>query len=187
MRGRVVRWRAFFVAAAVVLGTATVVQTGGSIAAAAVPDAAADEVTAAAYAREGGKQVEVASETTETTQVLANPDGSWTMTQYVHPVRVKQGTAWVPVDSTLVQRSDGTIGPKAAAIDLALNPGGAGSSATPIVKAGADDKAVGLKWTADLPKPHLEGDTATYADVLPGVDLTVKAAWGHGVVATPSG
>ncbi|MFB9932206.1 LamG-like jellyroll fold domain-containing protein [Amycolatopsis halotolerans] len=176
MRGRVVRWRAFFVAATVVLGTATVVQTGGSVAAAAVPDTAADEVTAAAYAREGDKQVEVASETTETTQVLANPDGSWTMTQYVHPVRVKQGAAWVAVDSTLVQRSDGTIGPKAAAIDLALNPGGTGSAATPIVKAGAQDKAVGLKWTADLPKPRLEGDTATYAEVLPGVDLTVKAA-----------
>ncbi len=140
-----------------------------------MPDSAPDEVTAAAYAREGGKQVEVASETTETSQTLANPDGSWTMTQYVHPVRVKQGATWAPVDTTLVRRADGSVGPKAIAVDVKLNPGGTGSAAAPIVQAGQDGKEVGLKWTSDLPTPVLDGDTAVYAEVLPGVDLTVKA------------
>ncbi|MEU0529105.1 LamG-like jellyroll fold domain-containing protein [Amycolatopsis tolypomycina] len=141
-----------------------------------VPDSAPDEATAAAYAREGDKPVEVTSETTETSQVMANPDGSWTMTQYVHPVRVKQAGAWAPVDTTLVRRADGSIGPKAVTIDVKLNPGGAGSAAAPIVREGRDGKEVGLKWTSDLPAPALDGDTATYAEVLPGVDLTVKAS-----------
>ena len=176
MRSRSAYWRAFFVAATVAASSVAVIHDGSAAVATTVPDAAADEVAAAAYARAGGKQVEVASETSETTQVLANPDGSWTMTQYLHPVRVKQGTAWAPLDSTLVRRADGTIGPKAAVVDLALNPGGTGSAGIPIVQAGTQGKAVGLKWTTDLPKPSLYGDTATYAEVLPGVDLTVKAS-----------
>lgn len=139
-----------------------------------VPDSAPDEVTAAVYAREGNKPVEVTSETTETSQTTANPDGSWTMTQYVHPVRVKQAGAWTPVDTALAHQADGSIGPKAVAVDVKLNPGGAGSAATPIVQAGQDGKEVGLKWTSDLPAPALDGDTATYREVLPGVDLTVK-------------
>ncbi|MFF1609654.1 LamG-like jellyroll fold domain-containing protein [Amycolatopsis sp. NPDC058278] len=117
----------------------------------------------------------MASETTETSQVMANPDGSWTMTQYVHPVRVKQAGAWAPVDTTLVRRADGSVGPKAVTIDVRLNPGGTGSAAVPIVQAGQDGKEVGLKWTSDLPAPALNGDTATYSEVLPGVDLTVQA------------
>ncbi|MFJ9782539.1 LamG domain-containing protein [Amycolatopsis sp. NPDC101161] len=142
---------------------------------AVVPDSAPDEVTAAAYAREGNKSVEVTSETTETSQIKANPDGSWTMTQYVHPVRVKQAGAWTPVDTTLVRQTDGSIAPKAVAVDVKLNPGGTSSAAKPIVQAGQDGKEVGLRWTSDLPTPTLNGDTATYADVLPDVDLTVKA------------
>ncbi|MFF1612294.1 LamG-like jellyroll fold domain-containing protein [Amycolatopsis sp. NPDC058278] len=118
----------------------------------------------------------MASETTETSQVMANPDGSWTMTQYVHPVRVRQAGAWAPVDATLVRRADGSVGPKAVTVDVKLNPGGTGSAGVPIVQAGQDGKEVGLKWTGDLPVPALAGDTATYGEVLPGVDLTVKAA-----------
>ncbi|MEQ0558837.1 LamG domain-containing protein [Amycolatopsis sp. NEAU-NG30] len=169
-----VPWCALLLCAAVVAGTAVTVAPAQ--AATSVPDSAPDEVTAAAYAREGGKPVEVSSETTETSQTLANPDGSWTMTQYVHPVRVKQAGEWVPVDTTLVRRADGSIGPKAVTVDVALNPGGSGSANLPIVQEGQGGKEVGLKWANDLPAPTLDGDTAVYAEVLPGVDLTVKAA-----------
>ncbi|QRP47923.1 hypothetical protein [Amycolatopsis sp. FDAARGOS 1241] len=88
--------------------------------AASIPDSAPDEATAAAYARAGDKQVEVASETTETSKTLANQDGSWALTEYVHPVRVKQGTTWTPIDTTLERRPDGSIGPKAVAVDVSL-------------------------------------------------------------------
>lgn len=176
MRGSRVRWRAFVVSAAVVLGSVAVVQPVLAAPAVSVPDSAPDEVSAVAYARAGDKQVEVSSETTETSRTVANPDGSWTLTEYVHPVRVKQGDSWAPIDTTLVRRPDGTVGPKAVTIDVALNPGGAGSAAKPIVQAGQEGTEVGLKWTSDLPSPTLNGDTATYSEVLPGVDLTVKAA-----------
>ncbi|GHG18740.1 hypothetical protein GCM10017567_41500 [Amycolatopsis bullii] len=162
------------VCVAVAAGTVTTYATAHA-AGPTVPDAAPDEVTAAAYARQGNKPVEVTSETTETSLTTANPDGSWTMTQYVHPVRVKQAGTWTPIDTTLVRRDDGTVGPKAITIDVKLNPGGAGSAAKPIVQAGQDNKEVGLKWSNDLPVPTLDGDTATYPEVLPGVDLTVKA------------
>ena len=174
VRSVCVPWRALLLCVAVAAGT--VVTALPAQAAAPVPDSAPDEVTAAAYAREGGKPVEVSSETTETSQTLANPDGSWTMTQYVHPVRVKQAAGWTPVDTTLVRRPDGTIAPKAVTLDVKLNPGGAGSAAKPIVQEGQDGKEIGLKWAGDLPVPALDGDTAVYAEVLPGVDLTVKAA-----------
>ncbi|GLY43001.1 hypothetical protein Amsp01_090240 [Amycolatopsis sp. NBRC 101858] len=74
-----------------------------------------------------------------------------------------------------MRRADGSVGPKAVAVDVKLNPGGSGSATVPIVQAGQDGKEVGLKWTSDLPAPTLDGDTATYGEVLPGVDLTVKA------------
>ncbi|WIX85509.1 LamG-like jellyroll fold domain-containing protein [Amycolatopsis sp. DG1A-15b] len=176
VRFRGARWRALLVCVAVGVGTAVADAPAQADTPRVVPGSAPDEVTAAAYARAGGKPVEVASETTETSQTMANPDGSWTMTQYVHPVRVKQAGAWTPVDATLVRRADGTVGPKAVTIDVKLNPGGTGSAGVPIVQAGQDGKEVGLNWTSDLPAPALTGDTATYAEVLPGVDLTVKAA-----------
>ncbi|MGW4489756.1 hypothetical protein ACWEOE_38720 [Amycolatopsis sp. NPDC004368] len=176
MRSVGVRWRAVVVTAAVVLSSVALVQPVLAAPAANVPDSAPDEATATAYARAGDKQVEVSSETTETSKTVANPDGSWTLTEYTNPVRVKQGTTWTPIDTTLERRPDGSIGPKAVAVDVSINPGGAGSATKPIVQAGEDGTAVGLKWTNDLPEPTLSGDTATYSEVLPGVDLTVKAA-----------
>ncbi|WP_223199062.1 hypothetical protein [Solihabitans fulvus] len=140
-----------------------------------VPDEAADEATAARYAHDGHKQVRLASKTSETSETLANPDGSWTLREYTHPVRVKQNDAWTPVDTTLVARPDGGIAPRASAVDVVLNPGGKASAGLPIVKAGQSDKEVGLIWPTDLPTPTLSGDTATYAEVLPGVDLKVQA------------
>ena len=161
MRSVGVRWRAVVVTAAVVVGSVSLVQPVLAAPAANVPDSAPDEAAATAYARAGDKPVEVSSETTETSRTVANPDGSWTATQYVHPVRVKQGAGWVPIDTTLVRRPDGSIGPKAVTVDVSINPGGSGSAAKPVVEAGEADTVVGLKWTSDLPAPTLAGDTAT--------------------------
>ncbi|GLY67241.1 LamG-like jellyroll fold domain-containing protein [Amycolatopsis taiwanensis] len=144
--------------------------------AASVPDQAPDEASAMAFARQGNKSVLVSSATNETSQTVANPDGSWTLTEYVHPVRVRQGSGWADIDTTLVKRSDGSIGPKATTVALSVNPGGSGSAKTPIVTAAdGKDHAVGLRWMSDLPVPVLAGDTATYAEVLPGADLKVRA------------
>lgn len=140
-----------------------------------VPDVAADAATAAKDAKAGHKRVLDSATQNETTQTFANPDGSWTTIEYAQPVRVRQGGTWTPVDTTLVKRPDGSIAPKAADVSLALNPGGRGSAARPIVAAGAKGDEIGLTWPTDLPAPTLSGDTATYPNVLPGVDLAVRA------------
>jgi hypothetical protein len=151
--------------------TATAAVAGMAV---AVPDSAPDPAGAAQNAQLGHKRVLDDAATTETSQTFANPDGTWTMIEYAQPVRLRQAGNWVPIDTTLVRTGD-TVAPKATVVSLALNPGGAGSSATPIVAAGTNGAQVGLTWPTDLPVPTLSGDTAIYPNVLPGVDLAVQA------------
>ncbi|MEV4314900.1 hypothetical protein [Actinocrispum sp. NPDC049592] len=139
---------------------------------AAVPDETPDAASALLAARAANKSVRVLSQTDESTEVRANPNGSMTMTVHRQPVRVKQSGKWAPVDLTLVRRPDGTVGPKVAPIDVVLSNGGTGS---PIVKVGKAGTEVGLGWPEALPEPRLAGPTATYPEVLPGVDLKVTA------------
>lgn len=130
------------------------------------------EAAASAAAVEYGESVRVADKTSETEEVLANPDGTFTLNQNLRPVRVQQDGEWTPVDLTLERRADGSIGPVAAAVHLRLSGGG---EQGPLVVLGEDGHEVGLGWTGALPTPMLDGPTATYAEVLPGVDLTVTA------------
>ncbi|WP_084580489.1 LamG-like jellyroll fold domain-containing protein [Kutzneria sp. 744] len=146
-----------------------------AIAAAAIPDQAPTETLAQQYAREGNKNVLVTSRLSETEEVSAQPDGSMVWREYTRPVRVRRGDQWVPVDTTLAVRPDGSIGPKASTMDISLSAGGPGSAARPLVKVGNKGAEVGLVWTGDLPKPTVDGATATYPEVWPGVDLAVTA------------
>jgi len=138
----------------------------------AAPGAVSGEAAASSAAVRFGKPVVVADKTSETEQVVANPDGSFTSTSSLRPVRVREGGEWVPVDLTLERRADGTVGPRVAAVDLRLSGGGAQS---PLVVVADGGREVGLGWQGSLPAPVLEGPTATYPEVLPGVDLTVTA------------
>ncbi|QES51439.1 hypothetical protein DEJ50_29945 [Streptomyces venezuelae] len=74
-------------------------------------------------------------------------------------------------DDTLVAGKDGTIRPRAARLGLALSGGGG----SPLARLTKNGREIALTWPGPLPKPVLDGDTATYADVLPGVDLKVIA------------
>ncbi|UMP07138.1 hypothetical protein [Amycolatopsis sp. EV170708-02-1] len=65
-------------------------------------------------------------ETTEYAEVFANPDGTVTRRESFDPQRVRRGDAWVPIDLTMVARPDGTIGPKAAIVDVRVADGGEG-------------------------------------------------------------
>ncbi|MFI2301977.1 LamG domain-containing protein [Actinacidiphila glaucinigra] len=134
---------------------------------------AQDQVSAAAIAAETGERVEVLGLRDEYAQTFANPDGTFTLEQATVPQRVKDaGGAWVEPDATLVKRADGRIAPKAAAVDVSFSGGGAGNGMLRIAKG---DKALGLQWPDDLPVPVLGGSTATYPEVLPGVDLQLTA------------
>ncbi|MFD7232127.1 LamG domain-containing protein [Streptomyces sp. NPDC059881] len=129
--------------------------------------------SASALAAETGEPVEVVSERSEYTKTEANPDGTFTLTQSTTPQRVKgEGGAWHDIDVTLEHRSDGTVGPKAAVVDLSFSGGGSGKD---MIRLAAPQGSVTLGWPDQLPEPVLKGDTATYPEVFKGVDLQLTA------------
>ncbi len=165
------RKRAFVVLAAAA-SCASMLAVPDLAGASAGPAMVAGEEAAVVTARRTGQRVEVAALRTQTQQVFADPSGALTMEQYAQPVRVRRASGWVPVDTTLERRSDGTIAPRAVAVDLAFSAGG---PAVPLVRIGREGKELALGWAGRLPVPDLAGDTATYRDVLPGIDLVVVA------------
>ena len=139
----------------------------------AKPVAEASNTAAAVQAAVTQKSpVAVADLTTETRAVHAQPDGTLKAVLSPRAVRTKQGKSWVDVDTTMVRRADGTVGPKATTVELALSGGGAKA---PLVRFGKNGKRISLSWPGKLPEPTLDGSIATYAEVLPGVDLAVRA------------
>jgi Ricin-type beta-trefoil lectin domain-like/FG-GAP-like repeat len=154
--------------AALVTGTVTITAARAgtrSTAATEAPDAAG----ASALARRTGHPVEISGERTETARVLANPSGTRTLEQYVLPVRARRDGRWVPIDTRLVRNPDGSVTPGATSTALRLSGGGS----APLVTAARDGGELSLSWPTALPAPVLDGDTATYPGVLPGVDLCV--------------
>jgi hypothetical protein len=130
------------------------------------------ELVASGQARDSGRRVEVAARRTETEQVFANPDGTFTAQMATRPVRVHRADgSWAPVDTTLRARADGRVTPVATPMDLVLSGGGTG----PLVSMARAGRSLALTWPGALPAPTLRGDTATYAEVLSGVDLRVRA------------
>ncbi|MFJ7899251.1 LamG-like jellyroll fold domain-containing protein [Streptomyces sp. NPDC096198] len=127
--------------------------------------------TASARAKATGKPVTVDQLTDTGTLVVANPDGTFTRTDSSMPQRTRQHGKWVPIDTTLVRRADGTWAPKAAVTDVAFSGGGSGALVT--LRSGSD--RLGFSWPDRLPEPVISGDTATYPDVLPQVDLQLTA------------
>ncbi|MEU1180441.1 LamG domain-containing protein [Streptomyces sp. NPDC005820] len=178
------------VAGAVTAGTLAVLPAGGpghDQTPVAADQPTVTEQQAMAVAKDSGKKTEVIGLRTERREIFAEPDGTFTAREYTEPVRTVQGGKWVPVDATLVKRADGTWGPKAATVDLSFSAGQADKPFVTMQRAGRE---FALTWPyGKLPAPRVDGDTATYAEVLPGVDLTVRAeadGFGHLlVVKTP--
>ena len=125
-----------------------------------------------AMARRCKVPVAVTESITETDRVIANPDGTATFEHRYRPVRVKRSGHWVPVDTTLERRADGSIAPRAAAVDISFSAGGDVAMVT--VANQAASLSLGSP-VGDLPAPALAGNTATYREVLPGVDLQLRA------------
>ncbi len=122
-------------------------------------------------ARRTRQRVKVLDLTTQTEQTWANPDGSWTTETATGPERVKaRDGAWHPIDTRLVDR-DGVLAPAYAATDLTLSNGGTSTFASLT----RDGMKLAWRWPGKLPKPTVQGDTATYQDVVPGGDLVVTA------------
>ncbi|GAA4103079.1 LamG domain-containing protein [Nonomuraea soli] len=131
-----------------------------------------DETVASSQARQSGSDVVVDSLTTEYSTVSARPDGTFVLETSNQHVRVQRDGHWLDIDLTLQRNDDGTIGPKVAALDMAFSGGGSQNLASLAVPG----SRLNLDWQAGpLPTPALDGDRATFAEVMPGVDLVVKA------------
>ena len=131
------------------------------------------EKSAVASAKATGKSVPVASETTQTTEVVANADGTLTDTVNVLPVRVQKDGVWTPISTNLSRNADGTYSPAAAATPESFS--GGGNSTLLTMTDPKTGKTVSVSWPGTLPAPQVSGAAATYPGVLPGVDLWVEA------------
>ncbi|MFG1652344.1 LamG-like jellyroll fold domain-containing protein [Micromonospora sp. NPDC049275] len=161
--------------AAVAIATATVpLATPATAAAPATPKPAAVPAgplgidAALAHAKRTGKQVEATAAGTSTETLTARPDGRLLLSQSAMPSRKRVGDAWKQLDPTLVRRADGAVTPTTTTHDITLSGGGTG----PMAHLVSGDRSLTLTAPVALPAPTLAGPTATYADVLPGVDLT---------------
>ncbi|MER5770326.1 VCBS repeat-containing protein [Streptomyces sp. NPDC001985] len=132
---------------------------------------AGSEAQAMDEAKRTGKPVEVTAERSETSETYALPNGNIRHTQHTSPVRVKREGSWLPVDTDLTEAA-GRIAPKAAAGNVTFSAGGD----APLVVLADQGRKLSLSWPRPLPAPVLDGATATYREVLPGVDLSVAAS-----------
>ncbi|MEU9835947.1 DNRLRE domain-containing protein, partial [Streptosporangium sp. NPDC048047] len=127
-----------------------------------------------AQAKKDNRRIEIEALRSETATYYANPDGkTLRMEQYLEPIRVKNanGDGFTPIDTTLV-KADGVIKPKAAKGGLTLSAGGD----TEAIKSRNGDIAARIDAPRTLPKPTLNGSTATYSSAYgKGVDLVVTA------------
>ncbi|MEU6280058.1 LamG domain-containing protein [Streptomyces sp. NPDC047028] len=119
-----------------------------------------------------GNSVPVDTLTTEVSTTQALPDGTFTNITSVLPTRIRRDDGdWIPVDATLTADGHGGYEPKATPNHVTLSGGGDG----PLVSlTHADGPGMSLSVPFTLPTPSVSGDTAVYASVLPGVDLSVS-------------
>ena len=156
-------------------GVVFVPAAGAAQAPAAAPvcvEVAGSERDALAAATACGRPVVVGGSRSEYVQVVAQPDGRLTFESAVVPQRTRRSDgSWAEVDLTLRAGGDGLWRPAASVADVAFSGGGAG----PLVSLKRGGKSLQLSWPGNLPTPVLSGDSATYPNVLPDVDLVVRA------------
>ncbi|WP_053739374.1 LamG domain-containing protein [Nocardia sp. NRRL S-836] len=146
---------------------------------------APDAATAFHAAKLQGSRVEIADRREEKRSFFAEPNGTTTAEVSAVTTRVRRGDGWTPVDASLERRPDGSVTPRATSTALSLSGGG---DAT-LVRLTSENTEFALRWTGSLPQPRVDGNVATYENVLPDVDLKMSVEVdGYGqylVVKTP--
>ncbi|MYQ52806.1 MULTISPECIES: FG-GAP-like repeat-containing protein [unclassified Streptomyces] len=130
-----------------------------------------EEDKALQEAQSTDRPAELMSARTETSDTWALPDGSFSVKRYGSAIRMLRNGAWVATDPSLVFAEDGTVVPKASMVSVAFSGGGTG----PLLSGVKDGRTLTLSWPTPLPKPVVSENVATYSEVLPGVDLQLKA------------
>jgi hypothetical protein len=112
---------------------------------------------------------------TATSKLFDNGDGTMTAEVYSEPVQVPDPaseTGWADVDTSLQPTSDG-LEPDQTAAQISFSDGT--DDAAPLATVSQDGASVSVGMDGDIPAPTVEGDTATYPEVAPGVDETLQA------------
>ncbi|MEV0444563.1 FG-GAP-like repeat-containing protein [Streptomyces spectabilis] len=130
-----------------------------------------EQAKALAKAADTGEPVEVLAQRTETSQVFANPSGTFTEERYATAQWARKGNKLVDIDTTLHLRENGKITPTATTVGLEFSSGGT----EPLATITRDGRSISLTWPTALSKPTITDDTVTYPDVLPDVDLKLRA------------
>lgn len=131
-----------------------------------------DVSAATREARSEGRAVAVDSLTTSQQRTSVLPNGSFTYEVSSVPERVRKNGGWAPVDTSLV-KDGGWLVPAVSAAPVRFAAGG--SAVLDQVQ------SPGGGWVTEswpygaLPTPTVHGNTATYPEVLPGVDVTLTA------------
>nr|BFF24617.1 hypothetical protein GCM10025732_25820 [Glycomyces mayteni] len=135
-------------------------------------DGVADtEGQAAAEALTSGERVEVLNLRSEQRDVFAEPDGTFSATEYAVPIRTLLNGEWADIDPTLILSESGVVVPVATTVAMRF----AADDDQPLVTISKNNHTMTLDWPGPLPEPTLEGPTAVYSEVLPGVDLRLTA------------
>ncbi|MEV6237826.1 LamG-like jellyroll fold domain-containing protein [Lentzea sp. NPDC051838] len=129
--------------------------------------------TATEMAKRCDRRVEITELRKENAQTFAKPGGGYTTEQSVEPRWARQGNgSWARIDTTL-RVSGSTVAPVAAVLPVEFSDGGTG----PAARLRDGDRELSITWPLGaLPRPVLSGAAATYAEVLPGVDLKLTAS-----------
>ncbi|HZM74384.1 MAG TPA: LamG-like jellyroll fold domain-containing protein [Candidatus Limnocylindrales bacterium] len=130
-----------------------------------------DARAAAAMASACGQVVEDMSGRSPTSRVLARPDGSRELVEYAQPRWVRRADgSWAEADTTL-RRTGAAVAPAATVVAMAFSAGGDDR----LARLADGDRTLAMTWATTLPTPVISGDTATYSNVLPEVDLRLTA------------
>jgi hypothetical protein len=143
-------------------------QPSAAAAPAATPALITDQ-QAQQQAETSGSPVVATADSSDVSTTTAQPDGSFVTQVSAQPSQELVNGAWTPVNPALTQNPDGTYSPAVSAQPLVLSGGGGTKLATMT----ADGRSMTLSWPATLPAPTASGDTLTYANVYPGVNLVV--------------
>ncbi|MFI8323892.1 LamG-like jellyroll fold domain-containing protein [Streptomyces sp. NPDC085529] len=129
------------------------------------------EEAALEQARRTGEKVEILSLRGESREVFATPEGALEAREHLRPVRTRAGGQWQDVDTTLTANDGKPVSPRATTVGLEFSSGGDG----PLVRLERSGRTLELSWPGQVPAPELHGDTATYVNLLPDVDLRLTA------------
>ncbi len=115
----------------------------------------------------------IAADSTATSDIFHNPDGSYTRRVYAGPHNFRAGNgSWTPIDTTVAKGSDGRWRENANAFGVDFAGSADDGSLVSVSLDGSHAVAYGLAGAAGV-APTVAGSTVSYPGVLAGTDLSL--------------